>query len=246
MSEKHHLPRIAGVNALLIIFLILASAGIAKSQTSFMGWAATFQNYKINKQLGIYFDAQWRSTARVQQMNALLLRPGVNFYLSPAFTATVGYAFIPQQRIFSGVTGYLPEHRVWEQLVFTHKVKPVHATVSHRLRHEHRIIPRYHAEGNELVKDGQRYAGRVRYFTRGVVPMSRDKDKGPFVALQNEIFFHTADGGSFDQNRAYFAAGYRVSKQFDVEMGYLNQYIANAGGGSANNHILQVATYVRL
>lgn len=230
----------------MLITLLLFVATIAKSQTSFMGWAGTFQNYKINKRIGFYFDAQWRSTARLQQMNALLLRPGINFYLSPSFTATAGYAFIPQQRIFSGVTGYLPEHRVWEQLVFTHKVKPVHATVSHRLRHEHRVLPRYHAEDNQLVRDGQRYAGRVRYFTRGIVAMSRNKDKGPFAAVQNEIFFHTADGGSFDQNRAYVAAGYRMSKQFDVELGYMNQYIANVGGVSANNHILQVATYIRL
>jgi hypothetical protein len=233
----------------LLITLLLFAAVVAKSQTSFMGWAATFQNYKINKQLGFYFDAQWRSTAQLQQMNALLLRPGVNFYLSPSFTATAGYAFIPQQRVAGGVTGYLPEHRVWEQLVFTHKVMHHHrqmATVSHRLRLEQRFIPTHHAEGNSLVKDGHRTAGRLRYFTRGVVPLSGRSDKGVFAALQNEIFFHTADGGSFDQNRAYVAAGYRVGKQFDVELGYLNQYIANAGGASAANHILQVATYVRL
>ena len=69
--------------------------------------------------------------------------------------------------------------------------------------------------------------------------------EGVFAAVQNEIFFHTADGGSFDQDRAYVAAGYRMSPQFDIEMGYLNQY-ADAGGTSTSNHILQVATYIRL
>jgi hypothetical protein len=234
---------------LLITLLILASAGVAKSQTQFMGWGTTFQNYKISDKFGFYFDAQWRSTAQVQQMNALLLRPGINFYLSPGFTFTSGYAYIPQQRISDGVTGYLPEHRIWEQLVFTHKIKAHNksvASVQHRLRMEHRFIPRHHAEGNSLVKDGHRTAGRLRYFTRGVVPLSGRSDKGIFAAVQNEIFFHTADGGSFDQNRAYVAAGYRMSPQFDVEMGYMNQYIAGTGNGSTNNHILQVATYIRL
>ena len=239
--------------SLLIILLVLGMGYATKSQTQFTGWLATFQNYKLSQKLGLYFDAQWRSTAQVKQMNALLLRPGVNFYFSPSFTGTAGYAFIPQQRISAGVTGYLPEHRIWEQLVFTHKVKNHHkavATISHRLRLEQRFIPRHHAEGNALVKDGHRYAGRVRYFARAVVPVSSGGggpfSKGVFAALQNEIFFHTADGGSFDQNRAYVAAGYRMSPQFDVEMGYMNQYISGAGNNSTNNHILQVATYIRL
>ena len=231
---------------LLITMLIFTLSGGVKSQTQFAGWLATFQNYKVNDRFGFYFDAQWRSTAQVQQMNALLLRPGINFYFSPAFTGTVGYAFIPQQRISTGVTGYLPEHRVWEQIVFSHAIKPVRATVSHRLRVEHRFIPRHHAEGNDLVKDGHRYAGRVRYFARSVVPLGAKKEKGMFAAVQNEIFFHTASGGSFDQNRAYIAAGYRMSRQFDLEMGYMNQYIAGTGSASTNNHILQVATYLRL
>jgi hypothetical protein len=144
------------------------------------------------------------------------------------------------------VTGYLPEHRVWEQIIFTHKIKPVRATVSHRLRLEHRYIPRHHAEGNSLVLDGHRSAGRLRYFTRGVVPLQASKNKGLFAAVQNELFFHTSNGGSFDQNRAYVAAGYRMGPQLDLEMGYMNQYVAGAGNTYANNHILQVATYIRL
>jgi len=240
--------------SLLIILLVLGMGYATKSQTQFAGWLATFQNYKLSSKTGFYFDAQWRSTAQVRQMNALLLRPGFNYYFTPALTGTVGYAFIPQQRIAGGVTGYLPEHRVWEQMVFTHTVKAHHksvAAVTHRLRLEQRFIPRHHAEGNELVKDGHHYAGRVRYFARAVVPVPSGGGGGPFskgvfAALQNEIFFHTADGGSFDQNRAYVAAGYRMSPQFDVEMGYMNQYISGAGSNSINNHILQVATYIRL
>lgn len=237
------------LNKWLLLILLLALGFVGKSQTQFMGWAATFQNYKVTDKFGVYFDAQWRSTAQVNQMNQLLLRPGVNFYLSPSFTATAGYAFIPQQRMSAGVTGYLSEHRVWEQVVFTHKVKAHHkpvATVAHRVRLEHRFIPTHQAAGNSLVKDGHRSAGRLRYFARSVVPLGGRRDKGAFAAVQNEIFFHTADGGSFDQNRAYVAAGYRMSSRFDLEMGYMNQYVAGAGSASASNHILQLATYIRL
>jgi len=246
----------------VIIALIFMQRTTA--QTQFAGWAATFQHYKLSDKFGLYFDGQWRSTAQVQQMHALLLRPGVNLYFTPALTGTVGYAFIPQQRISSDVTGYIPEHRSWQQLVYTHPVRAAHLShavqVSHRLRLEQRFIPRHHAAGNALVHDGHHYAGRLRYFTRGVIPLSTARTSGPsktkftkgfFAALQNEVFFNTANqpavnGKLFDQNRAYAAAGYRCNSQFDVEMGYMNQYISGTGSNSTNNHILQVATYLRL
>jgi len=247
------------------------------AQTQFAGWVGTFQNYKLTKTFGVYFDAQWRSTDQVRQMNALLLRPGLNFYITPRLTGTVGYAFIPQQRFNSGVEGYLPEHRVWEQLMYTHPVKighsvahhPAMPTLTHRLRLEQRYLPKHHPEGGQLVRDGHREAHRLRYFFRGIIPLSAQAspagsgaavdgpvkpaafNKGFFAAVQNEIFFNLGDrtavnGKLFDQNRMLLAGGYRLSKQFDMELGYMNQYISGAGTNSTNNHIVQLATYLRL
>jgi hypothetical protein len=259
----------------------------ATAQTQFAGWVGTFQNYKLSPTFGFYFDAQFRSTDQMKKMNALLLRPGINLYISPRLTGTVGYAFIPQQRFNSGVEGYLPEHRVWEQLMYTHPVKMligtrhsvahsgagsvVHhraiPTLMHRLRLEQRYLPKHHPEGDQLVRDGHREAHRLRYFFRGIIPLSPQPDgtvmagagpaksavftKGFFAAVQNEIFFNLGDrsavnGKFFDQNRAYLAAGYRLSKEFDMELGYMNQYISGAGTNSTNNHIVQLATYLRL
>jgi hypothetical protein len=263
---------------LLTTVLVIVTIRTASAQSQFTGWGATFVNYKISPKFGLYFDGQFRSTHRWQQMNALLLRPGVNFYFTPSITGTVGYAYIPQQRISGGVTGYLPEHRTWEQVTFTHTAHLGHrarnTVIAHRFRLEQRYIPKHHAEGNSLVHDRHVYAGRFRYFTRAVIPFggvhaiaapssgatssvqngtaaSRAFTQGFFAAIQNEIFLNMGDpspvnGKVFDQNRAYLAVGYRCSRQFDVEMGYLNQYISGAGSNSTANHVLQVATYVRL
>jgi hypothetical protein len=277
-----HIParRISSA-VLLAVVLTLTALQPVSAQTQFTGWLATFQNYKLSPKFGLYFDGQFRSTHGWQQMNALLLRPGVNFYLSPSLTGTVGYAYIPQQRISGGVTGYLPEHRTWQQLTYSHKTHLGHhahtTAIAHRLRLEQRYIPKHHAEGNSLVHDRNVYAGRFRYFTRAVIPLggmrpvtvppanpasagsthaeptaaSRAFTQGFFAAIQNELFLNIGDpspvnGKLFDQNRAYMAVGYRWSNQFDVEMGYLNQYISGAGNNSINNHVLQVATYIRL
>ncbi|HTI93561.1 MAG TPA: DUF2490 domain-containing protein [Puia sp.] len=256
-----------------MIFCGLIRPAIA--QTQFAGWVGTFQNYKLSKTFGFYFDAQFRSTDQVKKMNALLLRPGINLYFTPRLTGTVGYAFIPQQRFNSGVEGYLPEHRIWEQLTYTHPVKigtghsvthhRATPTLTHRLRLEQRYLPKHHPEGDQLVRDGHREAHRLRYFFRGIIPLSPQQDgmamvgpaksaaftKGFFAAVQNEIFFNLGDktavnGKLFDQNRVLLAGGYRLSKQFDMELGYMNQYISGAGSNSTNNHIVQLATYLRL
>src|SRR5690348_12051941 len=98
----------------LLIVSTLFVTGLASpafSQTQFAGWAGTFQNSRLSPRTGFYLDAQSRSTDQVRQMHALLLRPGLNLYFTPALTGTVGYAYIPQQRISGGVEGYLPEHR---------------------------------------------------------------------------------------------------------------------------------------
>ncbi|HVU54250.1 MAG TPA: DUF2490 domain-containing protein [Puia sp.] len=261
---------------LLVIFLTIIGIRPAHAQTQFTGWLATFQNYKLSPKWGFYFDIQYRSTDQWKQMHSLLIRPGISYYFKPNLIGTVGYAVIPQQRISGTATGYLPESRFWEQFIVSHNVhlsnKARTTAVQHRFRLEQRSIPKFHSHDGAIVHDKHVYTGRFRYFTRAVIPFagvhtitapatglaantpaapSRAFTQGFFAAVQNEIFLNIGDaspvnGKVFDQNRAYMAVGYRCSKQFDVEMGYLNQYISGAGNSPTNNHVLQVATYVRL
>jgi hypothetical protein len=315
MKQHHTTP--LRVRRMLSVLFVTAIGYTASAQTQFTGWVGTFQNYKLTNKTGLYFDGQLRSTGQLQQVHSLLLRPGMNIYFNPSLTGTVGYAYIHQQRTAGSVTGYIPEHRIWEQLLYTHTIKwghtsasgPAHtyrsgdpvarsaghhhgvhaATLTHRLRLEQRFLPKFHAEGGNLAHTGHAHSGRLRYFTRAVIPLggSRHSDnnivytpqsarqdmagnpvstasgqgqshpapppftRGFFAAVQNEIFANISgvsavNGKFFDQNRAYLAVGYRYSRQFDVELGYMNQYISGTGSNSTNNHILQMATYLRL
>jgi hypothetical protein len=240
----------------VLLFLLLTAGiyGTSTAQTQFMGWAGTFQNIRFSRDFGLWFDGQLRSTDQWRETQALLLRPGLNWYITKSLTATAGWAYIHQRRTVGHTHGYLAEHRSWQQLLLTHRVHK--ATVSHRLRLEQRHLPRPLVQDNSLVADGYTQASRLRYFTRGLIPVGgMDKpgafSRGYFAAFQNEVFFNMGDataanGKIFDQNRAYLAVGYRHSKQFDIELGYMNQYISTANGGSLNNHILQCATYLRL
>lgn len=244
---------------IFIISLLLLSLDRAIAQTQFAGWIADFNTLKINTRLSVHSDFQLRSTDQLKHVQTLLLRAGLNYHVNKKFVLTGGYAYIHNRSIQAGVSGYVPEHRIWEQLLYTHPLNigtGIHAkkgTLAHRLRLEQRFIPRPYVQNNELKHDGNLYANRLRYFFRNVTPLTpwSAQGKAPFLALQNEVFVNIGDKSAvnrefFDQNRAYIALGYRFHQQFDIELGYMNQYINGRNQAFTNNHILQFATYVRL
>ncbi len=221
------------------------------AQTQFTHWDAVFSTIKTGKKTSLHTDVQWRSTDNIKNTQTLLLRPGINFHLNKKIILTAGYAFINNRRTISSVTGYAPEHRLWEQLIINHKVKTI--AVAHRFRLEQRFISKSVVVNNELENDGSLTAHRLRYFIRNILPLKKQESfqKGFFTALQNEVFVNignnnNVNGKFFDQNRLYLAAGYRLSDKADLEIGYMNQYVNGRGSQRTNNHILQLAGYLRL
>lgn len=241
---------------LLLFFALLFSfANSVFSQKINTAWVGSFNSFTIGKKTSIHFDAQWRSDDDFRHMQTLLIRPGINYKATDRLLATAGYAYISNRRLFTGdadqvVTGYSPEHRIWEQLIYTHPLAKT--SLAHRFRLEQRFISKTYTEGDKVVNDGNVYANRFRYFLRTVIPINGQKPfvKGVFTALQNEVMFNIGNnshvnGRSFDQNRAYLALGYRVSKEFDIEAGYLNQYVKGRNDAFTNNHVTQLAIYCR-
>jgi len=234
-------------------FLVLATIWLSApshAQSQFAGWLGNFSTFKLNHPLSIHFDAQLRSTGELEHVQTFLVRTGLNVQVKKNIVATAGYAFIHNRRVIGHVSGYAPEHRLWEQLVVSHPL--LHTTLSHRLRLEQRFIARSIPENNSLKNNGNDYANRLRYFFRTMLPLGKTlQPKTFFAAVQNEAFVNIGDksavnGEFFDQNRIFLAMGYRFHKAFDLEMGYMNQYINGRGKTFTNNHILQLGTYVRL
>ena len=238
------------VRLFAIILLIGLWPGTVKAQKQFSGWLATFNTIKTGKKTSIHADVQFRSNNDWQQMQTLLLRPGINYHVNKKLTLTAGYAYIRNRKIVGDIAGHNPEHRIWEQLLYNHQWKNLR--ISHRFRIEQRFIGKTVVLGNPL-SDGPNYANRFRYFLRNIIPLKKEASfsKGPFFALQNEMFLNFGDkasvnGKTFDQNRFYLAIGHRINSAFDLELGYMNQYINGRNSQFTNNHILQLATYLRL
>ena len=241
---------------LLVGLLVGCTAAIAQKQ--FSGWLADFNNVQLDSKFSIHADFQLRSGDELENIQTLLLRTGLNYRLSKSFVVTAGYAFIHNRRVMSGVSGYANAHRIWEQIVFNHSLVLGNAarlrqgSFQHRIRLEQRFIPQSVVIDNDLKTDGSEYAGRLRYFFRNINPLVPWSSRGraPFLAIQNEVFMNIGDkspvnGKFFDQNRLYLALGYRFGKQLDLEAGYMNQYVKGKGDAFTNNHIVQLATYLR-
>lgn len=230
-----------------LFFLTVLSAN---AQQPFSGWVGSFNTFKLNSRLSLHFDAQLRSTDGLEQVGAILLRPGLNFHLNKTFVFTAGYLLNSNRRTVSNVSSLLPEHRIWQQVLINQKISKV--ALAHRFRFEERFIPRAAVIDNRITQEGSDPAFRFRYFIRGLLPLTAGPSfsAGPFLALQNEVFLNTGNktavnGKSFDQNRLYGAVGYRFPGKMDVEVGYMNQY-SNTRTSFINNHILQLAVYKRL
>jgi hypothetical protein len=243
------------MNKRFVSFIVLFTLPlITFSQSQFSGWLASFNTFKTGKKTSIHFDAQVRSNDELKQTQTVLLRPGFNFHVNKTITLTAGYAFISNRRTIGSVSDMLTEHRIWQQLIINQKIKKV--SLAHRFRFEQRILPLAAiggVTGDDIITYDHTWAGRLRYFARSIVPLTKQPafTKGPFVALQNEVFVNVfgkdkVNGKFFDQNRAYLAVGYRVHPKADLEIGYLNQYVNGAGSAFTNNHVVQVAGYLRL
>lgn len=236
-----------------ILLCILLSAPIsAHSQVNtFSGWVNFINNFKLNEHVSIHFDAQIRKNAESKNLQGFLLRPGIIFRINKHLTAGAGYALINNHRSIDFVSGFTPEHIIWEQLVFINSVGFV--IMTNRLRLEQRFIYKPVVQNNTFHNVRNVFANRLRYSVRGLFPLNGSKvfQKGFYAVLQNEVLVNIGNASSlngkfFDQNRASIGCGHRFSKKLDIELSYINQYISRRNSLFTNNQILQLATFMRL
>lgn len=230
----------------LLLLLVISTFALCKvsAQTQYQnaGWLMFVNNTKFSEKWGMQLDAQLRSADNWDYVRNTLVRPAVQYFINDQNNVALGYLWQTTDFRLVGVSKNLfSEHRIFEQYIHMHKIKSIFA--SHRLRVEQRFIER----PNEEV-----FSQRFRYFFRLIQPLQKQQPsftKGPFAALQNEVFLNIQNkeminNSLFDQNRLYLAAGYRFSKKLDLEVGYMNQAIKNTSN-HINNSIIQFAVYTR-
>lgn len=223
-------------------FLLCSQLAFAQDHI-FGGWTAWFNTARFSEKWGMNNDIQFRFGKDWSSNSMLLIRPGVNYHINARQIASVGYAASVVTNQLSQGMNSVGEHRIWEQYIITGRV--IGVPVQHRFRLEQRFLMR-----TETV-----FAQRVRYFIRGIIPLQQPLaeplTRGGFISVQNELFFNiqhksALNGSLFDQNRVYMSMGYRFSRRYDLEAGYMNQFLLRGASPNTAVHIAQIAFYSRL
>lgn len=209
-------------------------------------WVMYTGNHKFSKNWGIHTEYQWRRADFFSDWQQSLLRLGVDFYSTQNTQATAGYGWIrTYQYGDQPIAHNNNEHRIWEQFIMKNKIGRV--DVQHRYRLEQRFIENWVSEADGSIKqDDYVFRQRFRYRFMLTIPLSRKelKDNTLFFALYDEPFLGFGKGiakNILDQNRLYGALGWRFNNDFNIQLGYLNQYIVKADGIKAErNHTLQI------
>jgi len=211
-------------------------------------WMSYLGNHKLTNKFGIHTEYQWRREDGFQNWQQSLMRIGVDYTLNPNVTVTAGYGWIVtfpygDQPVLTDYN----EHRIWQQLNLKSKIEGKFRTIDiqHRYRLEQRFIENYLKNSSgDLVKGDNIFRQRVRYRALVFIPLTKKtmQDNTLFLNLNNEVFIGFGKGigkNVIDQNRFNAALGWRFNSNFNIQIGYLNQYVIKSDGiKTERNHTL--------
>ncbi len=181
-----------------------------------------------------WFDAQARSFDIGSGVNQWLVRPGVGYEIGDGMKAWVGYARFRARNRSGRVAD---ENRYWQQVDWR-AGEWRGGKFTMRVRLEQRSID----IGDDL-------GVVLRFMTKYVRPFAEDSNKSFIVGLEPFVDLRDTDWGGdagLGQNRTLIGVGWRISDNFTLESGYMNQYIWTDRGEDRINHLAVVNFKLKL
>lgn len=205
----------------LLLFLPLFFSGskVHAATNDFGIWSPIYLQAPI-KEKGIgYFEVNPRFVNKSRDADQLLIRPAFGFKLTDRLSIWQGYAWIHNYR-----PNFKQEHRIWQQLLYDHKLSKL--GITHRFRLEERFL-----------ETADEVSIRARYNIRGTLPLSETWA----LTSYEELFvnLNSADGGpsdGIDQNRFFVGVRKKFTDKFTAETGYQLQHI-NLSKRDKLNHL---------
>ena len=188
----------------------------------FHAWSVYQGNHHLSEKWDLHTEYQFRRADGFAVWQQSLARIGLDYKLNPAVTISSGYG-----QIISYPYGTQPiahqtnENRLWQQLILKQPIGKIQ--VQQRYRLEQRWV------------DAQ-FKQRIRYRAQVLLPLQKsftDQKKGFFINMNDEVFLGFGKGigkNILDQNRFITALGYQFNNDFNIQLGYLNQFVIKADG----------------
>ncbi|ULC60750.1 DUF2490 domain-containing protein [Flaviramulus sp. BrNp1-15] len=212
----------------LLSFLLLITISYNYAQTNpeneLGAWYTFSGNHKLSEKSSVSTLAQFWLYEETENFNFGLYNLGLNYKLSPKFTTTFALGYADIDGGFNTNKPHTYEKRISEQIGFKHKI--VKLPIDHRFRAEQRFL---HKANNNKTQHRLRY----RFGTKISL------NKTLFIRLHNEVV-SILQRDINTENRFYSALGINVSKNSNLQLGYLNRKI-----NGLNLHRLQVGLYIK-
>jgi len=193
----------------------------------------------LNTPWGLHLEIQNRREDWGDEWQQLLIRPGINYTISPNLTVSAGWAYVKTYPYgdFPALHEF-DEHRAWEQVAY--KMNLFGLEWTHRFRLEQRWIEEQNKKTDQTTN--WRGENRFRYMLRTNIPITRDKNT--YIAIWDEIFLNfggNVDKNNFDQNRAFLGIGRKLTPTTRLEVGFLEQTLQKRGGEKwEQNHTISL------
>ena len=194
---------------MLAFFFVYTS----NAQTPGLGtWSTLNTRIQFNSNWNAFVEAQTRSQKYYYDFSYHELKGGIGYDIKKqllVFLAMGQYVtYTPSGNFKTPVLA--KEFRLWQQLLVSNYINRL------KLEHRYRIEQRFFDTG---------YRNRFRYLINAIVPINKPGvEKNTFyTSLFMEIFL-TDRAPHFERTRFFAGAGYRFTKLFTLQSGFLRQY----------------------
>jgi hypothetical protein len=206
-----------------------------KLDTNLNTWWIYTGDHPIRGPWGVYAEVQARRSDFAATWQQLQLRDAATYRVNAQIQLSAGYVWT-RTGLYGGFPASRPalEHRIYQQVTVKQAFKRI--DLDHRYRLEQRWLQNF-TTGTSYY---WRYQDRFRYQAKVSLPVSPHW----YLFGGDEIFlsFGPSHGpNTFDQNRAMFGIGRKISSFNKLETAYMHQYLLHRDGRvGESNHTLRV------
>lgn len=230
-----------GALALAALLSVAPAPHVEAQRATYANWNAWFVvtgEVALSDRWTFLFDVSDRRSGPVDQIQALFARIGASYELTPSVHVAVGgnrSESYPYGKVPSAYK--TPEWRLWEHVQLSQRLGRL--SLLHRYRFEQRFLGKS-STGDGAI-DKWVHAGRFRYKISGTLPLHGQSvaPGGLYVTAADEIFVSygpSVQNNVFDQNRAAVGIGRRLSSEWRMELGYLDQLALKSSGAEVERN----------
>jgi hypothetical protein len=227
--------------AIYIFWLLILFTQGAIAQKTFVQeeqtWFGMFNQIRLSERWGIWHDSHFRlKNDYVNDPSQFLIRVGPMFYLHNDLRVTVAYSFINHFPEDNHKNISVPEHRPFQQVQWFTRQGPTRLMQWVRL--EERF--RRNIKNDDELADGYNFNWRIRYNFALFIPLSKKglEPKSLQFLINDEIMVNFGKNivyNYFDQNRLFGGFVYQITKESNIQLGYMNIFQQQAAGNKYKN-----------